>query len=374
MFSALYREAQRRAVNVTFYQIAETEVRRAALAPVDLSWHQYPFSLLFKGAYSKIPKSQLFATLLKHTWLDHSDLTILNGYEKPEVWLQVLILILRRKKFAWFCDSTIHDKPQALLTGIGKRILFGLSSGIFCYGKRSAEYVIHYGVSPNRAFPNCQAAALPRDYSPEEVIVRRQNSAARRDSPRYLYVGRLSPEKSLENLIQAFSRALTHYPEAKLVLVGQGPEQEKLERICDALGITARVEFTGSKVDQALFDEYLKATCLVLPSRSEPWGLVVNESLSYGCPVVVSDRCGCVPELVIPERTGFPYSWSDIQELTQRLVDAPIAFEDIAVTARSCLLQIAPFTPEAAARSILDGCERIITASGSVLVGTEGQP
>ena len=55
-----------------------------------------------------------------------------------------------------------------------------------------------------------------------------------------------------------------------------------------------------------------RGAALVLPSHSEPWGLVVNESLSYGCPVVVSDICGCVPDLVLDGVTGYSFPVGDV--------------------------------------------------------------
>ncbi|MFY0104327.1 glycosyltransferase, partial [Acinetobacter baumannii] len=63
------------------------------------------------------------------------------------------------------------------------------------------------------------------------------------------------------------------------------------------------------------------ATALILPSLREPWGLVVNEALAFGCPVVVSDLCGCVPELVLPRVSGVVFDPHDVPGLAARLVE-----------------------------------------------------
>lgn len=359
VFSALHQEASARGDRVNVYQIAETEARRTSLSPVDSSLHKYPYVLMFEGAYSDIPKPKLFWRLARQVWSDDADVTILWGYERIEVWLQVVILLLRRKRFAFFCDSTIFDKEQTLTKGLAKRILFGLPDGIFCYGERAASYVAHYGVPHGRIFIRRQAAALPGDYSEQAVLTDRTERAPSPNDPRYLYVGRLSEEKSLDKLLHAFAAVLRRTPQAKLVLVGKGAQEQELTSMAARLGIAKNVEFAGAKFDAALVDEYLSATCLVLPSYSEPWGLVVNESLSFGCPVIVSSRCGCVPELVVEGVTGYSYSWESVSDLVDKLLRAPEKFKEIETTARTCIKQVSGFTPLVAAQGILEGAAKI---------------
>lgn len=353
VFSALYQQTAASGVDLTIYQIAETDSDRVALSPVDTSWHSYPYVLLFKGAYSNLPKLKLFRELARHALKDQADLTILTGYERPEVWGQALILFFRRKRFAWFCDSTIYDNPQNWLKGLAKRALFGMATAIFCYGQRSAEYVSLHGVPRSKIFIRKQAAALPLNYSQEVILRRRSALAVGADRPRFLYVGRLSPEKSIDLLLCAFSRVILQNPAASLVIVGHGPQERDLKRFSVELGISAHVEFAGANFDEALVDQYCRATCLVLPSRSEPWGLVVNESFSYGCPAIVSHRCGCVPELVVEGKTGFSFKHESLTDLVEKLVAAPRTFADIEAVAKICFNQVGNFTPRTSAEEIL---------------------
>src|SRR6202035_201046 len=117
------------------------------------------------------------------------------------VWLQALILTLKRRRFAFFCDSTIFDNRQTLIKSIAKRFIFNWADGIFCYGLRAMEYMTFYGVPKNRIFIRCQAAALVENYSATAALQQRLSLAPERGRPRYLYVGRLSPEKSLDHLL-----------------------------------------------------------------------------------------------------------------------------------------------------------------------------
>ncbi|MGL9621358.1 glycosyltransferase [Bradyrhizobium sp. U531] len=362
VFSSIHRQAQAEQIPVNFYQIAETDANRAGLSPIDQSWHRYPFTLLFKGASSGIPPLKLLWRAGILTWRDPADIVILAGYERPVVWLQALILSLKRKPFALFCDSTLYDQEQKFWKGIAKRLIFNWADGIFCYGIRAKEYVSFYGVPAGKSFIRCQAAALPMEYSVEGALRQRVQHTLKGDSPRYLYVGRLSGEKSLDHLLRAFKEVVTARPDSRLVLVGKGPLEQELRKLAIELKIQERTLFAGPKFDSDLFDEYSKATCLILPSHSEPWGLVVNEALSYGCPSIVSSRCGCVPELIVDGRTGFSFEWGDIKQLAKAMIDATQAFSDVAATAHACFDRIAPYSPDAAARSILEGCGAIQNA------------
>ena len=220
------------------------------------------------------------------------------------------------------------------------------------------------GVPLERLVTGCQAAALPHSYDPTTAVLRRVALAPPPEAPRFLYVGRLSSEKGLEVLLRAFARVLVSAQAACLVLAGGGPQRIELELLTEALGLAASTKFVGPRDAVELGDEYLRATCLVLPSIREPWGLVVNEALAYGCPVVVSNRCGCVPELVSEGVTGFAFRAGSETDLEKNLLRAIDAFADAEQSARNCLQLIAGYSPSAAAKSIMSGCERNLAWSG----------
>src|SRR4029077_4003966 len=100
----------------------------------------------------------------------------------------------------------------------------------------------------------------------------------------------------------------------------------------------------------------MNSAAMILPSYREPWGLVVNEALSFGCPVVVSDICGCVPELVIDGVTGYSFPAGDVAPLAQAMSNALLLSQDRAAVALRCLDVIEEFTPQRAADRILRGC------------------
>jgi glycosyltransferase involved in cell wall biosynthesis len=355
VFSALQQLCDQGHDQLTVFQNAESTADRAVLSPVDLSWHRYNYRLLFKGPYGEIPRPSLYSRIAKETWLSDADVTILSGYDRPEYWIQAFILVIRNKTFACFCDSTIFDNKQTFFKGLLKRLFFRLLDGVFCYGHRAAEYAAFYGAAPKKIISSCHSAALPEDYRPEVALAQRCANFSSSHSPRYLYVGRLSREKSIDHLLRAFALVQKLRASSRLIIVGKGPQEGELRRLAETLGIADGVEFAGSKFDQTLIDEYLRASCLILPSYSEPWGLVVNEALSFGCPVIVSNRCGSV-ELVTDFRSGFGFEWGNISELSEKMNIAPDTFSDVTATANYCIGSVKAYTPTAAASDLLEGC------------------
>ena len=100
---------------------------------------------------------------------------------------------------------------------------------------------------------------------------------------------------------------------------------------------------------------------MVLPSMSEPWGLVVNEALSHGCPSVVSESCGCVPELVIDGISGYAFPAGDVPAMQRTMLKSIEAFADTAGAAKRCMDVIQRFDPPSAAANIARGCAMMLS-------------
>jgi len=123
----------------------------------------------------------------------------------------------------------------------------------------------------------------------------------------FLYIGRLSEEKNVGGLIEeweSYRKAGGSWP---LVIVGSGSAAAGLEKRAASSPFSADIHFAGHKGLQDLPTYYAFARCFVLPSTREPWGLVVNEAMASGLPVIVSSRCGCAEDLVAPAKNGFVF-------------------------------------------------------------------
>ncbi len=166
-----------------------------------------------------------------------------------------------------------------------------------------------YDVVNNHAIADAVADARTRDASAFGLP----------SGPYFLYVGRLAPEKNIDFLLSAwiaFREAGGTWP---LMLVGDGPFAARLREQASASAFAADVHFPGLRGSRELPPFYAFAGCFVLPSAREPWGLVVNEAMAAGLPVLVSSQCGCADDLVEDGQNGFCFDPAAVPELTARL-------------------------------------------------------
>ena len=348
-------------LDVAFVHVAETSDGRAAFGAPDLSYHSYPLQLLFRGNSDRIPSYKLAIALVGDILRNKSDLVIIPGYHRIEYWAMLWACILLRRKRAVFCDSTANDNVKLRFKEIAKSFLFHHCHGIFCYGTRSKEYIQSYGIDSRLTYSPCQAAALPHDYDATSILGRYQACTQRnRESPTFLFVGRLSKEKGLEDLLAAFRSIHSKLPKAKLLLVGPGSERDHLQNQATQWGLKSSIGFLGNQSPDQIGELLEISTAMVLPSHREPWGLVVNEALSYGCPVVASDKCGCTPELVLNGVTGYIFPSGDVDALSESMLKAIALNNNRLETAKRCLELISQYTPERAALEILKGCDQIL--------------
>ncbi|MGC8895110.1 MAG: glycosyltransferase family 4 protein, partial [candidate division WOR-3 bacterium] len=141
-----------------------------------------------------------------------------------------------------------------------------------------------------------------------------------REKNRVLFVGRLVEWKGVNYLLEAFSIVSRDLPDARLVIVGDGPEKKHLVDQARNLGINAKVAFTGWRVGQELIEEYARASVLVVPSivdykgQTESLGVVAIEAMALGTPVVASE-VGGLTDVVADSETGFLVPQKDPEAL-----------------------------------------------------------
>jgi glycosyltransferase involved in cell wall biosynthesis len=157
-------------------------------------------------------------------------------------------------------------------------------SGVFCIGHSGryggARFFSACGYPVDRIVPFIHVV----DSTPE------QHLAVQRDHKEILYVGQLIARKRVDLLLQAFSQL--DLPSARLRVIGQGAEAQSLQQLAAQLGVTERVSFSPGLPNAETVAAMAAADVLVLPSRFDGWGAVVNEALMVGTPVICSDRCG----------------------------------------------------------------------------------
>lgn len=134
---------------------------------------------------------------------------------------------------------------------------------------------------------------------------------------KYLYVGRVAPEKNLEFLIDEFN-----INGKSLTIVGDGELYSKCKSMANQ-----NIQFTGYIDNDKLPEIYLSHDVFILPSKSEAWGLVVEEALWAGLPVIVSSNVGCYEDLVIETGAGIVFKTNDSDSFNSALKGVESSFK-----------------------------------------------
>jgi glycosyltransferase involved in cell wall biosynthesis len=147
-------------------------------------------------------------------------------------------------------------------------------------GVRAPIAVVPTGIDLTRFRPGGREAA-------------RRSLGVGADEPLVLYVGRLDREKSVDRVLSAFERIASTISAARLVLVGQGTEAERLRRTAASLPVADRIRFLGLRPHDSLAECYQAADVFLFASETETQGLVLAEAAACGLPAVAVNAAGC---------------------------------------------------------------------------------
>jgi len=233
-------------------------------------------------------------------------------------------------------ESNAFDEKRYALAESIKQIVVSLFSAGLAGGQLQMEYLITLGLSRDRVFTGYdvvdneyfhQKAEEVKDQAPE---VRKKYGLPENY---FLASARFIEKKNLPMLIRTYARyrqiAADHdhgqrTSENKpwdLVLLGDGPLRADLCRLISDLKLYGHVHLPGFVQYRDLPAYYALADVFVHASITEQWGLVVNEAMATGLPVVVSKRCGCVPDLVAEGKNGFTFDPGSVESLAKLMLD-----------------------------------------------------
>lgn len=190
------------------------------------------------------------------------------------------------------------------VTDIYKRAVIPRFDAFLAYGSAAAEGIVNYGGDPQRIVVGCNAVDTSR-FAPGEP------GGVHATGLRVLCIAELVKRKGIDDLIRAVSIVRARGVDAELSIVGSGPELAKLKAIAVHEGCASHVSFLGHKATAEMPGLYRTCDVVVLPSHREVWGLVVNEAMAAGVPVVVSRAAGCARDLVVEGKTGLTFAPGD---------------------------------------------------------------
>jgi len=262
-------------------------------------------------------------------------------------------------------DSQQNDFRRTSWKETVKRRLVSCFDSALTAGSLQIRYLTALGMSPERIFVGYDV--VDNDFWGAWADHVRQNPQTWRESLRlpqrfFLTASRLVPKKNVAGLLRSYARYATQIQGPwPLVIVGDGPLRSDLEDLAHSLGVAQSVRFMGYLSSEQMGPVYGLATVFILASAySEQWGLVVNEAMSAGLPVLVSKICGCVPDLVLESSTGYTFDPADEADLAALLAKCSRGVFDLNRLGQIAQQHIQAYSPQTFAENLIASAEAAV--------------
>ena len=268
-----------------------------------------------RGASFYLPV-KLFATLPKL----RGRVFVFGGFSFPTVMASIYAQWAGVPFIIWSGAIKTGKGPANRFRKLVRRILVQWSDAFITYGTTAAEYLIRLGAKKERVRVAMNTVDLSY-YLKETDRIRLEGTKVdgfQEYNFNFLCVTRFIKVKGVDRLLSAFSR-IKSIDRCVLHLVGAGPEQEQCERLADELGIGEKVKFWGFKQEKELPLFYAASHVFVFPTMYDPWGLVLNEAMAAGLPVIASTRAGATRDLIIDGYNGFAVDPQNIDALSEKM-------------------------------------------------------
>ncbi len=277
-----------------------------------------------------ISRNRIWSSLKKELDLLKPEVIFLYGYflgafRRAKLWADN-----RNSATVLISDSNNFDRSRNRVFEYIKSLFVSRFDAAFVGGTNSSLYLQRLRIPKERIVPGYDV--IDNEYFRQQTMMNKKDILGMRrkwDLPEnyFLFVGRLLGEKNVSGLLRAYSEYVQSLDPGSdpwsLVICGSGPKEEELQRQVNSSSEQLRkhIFFYGLIKQPGLIDFFSCASCLILPSKTESWGLVVNEALACRLPVIVSNRCGCWADLVMEGKNGWtfdPYNLTELTGLMQR--------------------------------------------------------
>ncbi len=280
---------------------------RLAYGVYDISWDEYYYDLerrdevmKFNRIFKKVAEGIDFDVIHVHDWMNiPAGILIRRSTGKP------LVVHIHSTEY----DRT-NDNPRPWVVDLEREGMQEADAVVVTSRYTKQQLVSRYGIDPSKihvAYNGINPARFNRKIGgvkkPGDKVV--------------LFVGRLTVQKGLWHLLQAAREVILRDPSVRFVIIGSGPDMVHLINLSIDLGIADKVIFTGRIPDEELLAAYRVADVFVMPSVSEPFGIVALEAMAAGKPVIVSKSSG-VAEVV---HNCFKVDFWDIELMASRILE-----------------------------------------------------
>lgn len=267
------------------------------------------FSVVNKGLYQRLVNEEFDAVLI-YRWSLWSHFLLMQKLGGKPVLLFRGDSHLLQQLSGW----------KLLLKKCLLRFVYRKVDMAFATGIHSRDYFLFSGLKPQQVL--IASHAVDNDFfstdapaKEAEALQQRRQLGIPDAAVVFLYAGKFYGVKQLHLLINAFK----NLPSSQyyLLLVGNGEEEASLKSLA---ADHPRILFQPFQNQSAMPVVYRTGDVFVLPSKSETWGLSINEAMACERPVIVSDKCGCAPDLILQGQTGFVFESGNAEQLRESLL------------------------------------------------------
>ncbi len=298
---------------------------------------------------------------------EKADVVIIFGWDSLTSFLISLFRFLYKDtKIIIYSDSTINERSirRSITLPIVKLYLKN-SDYYIAGGTRAKEYFIKLGVNPEKISIAFNVNDVEK-YKELNTKFRKVSDNIKKEigflgKKIIMFYGQLIERKGVDILLHAFKKIKEVHQDFALLIVGSGIFKQSLNEIIEKENIKDSV-ILEDPGDDVVCKYYAISDIFVLPSREEVWGLVVNEAMACGLPIIVSDIAGVSEDLVKNGVNGFVFKSGNIDSLYEKLEILVLSAETRARFGKNSTSVIKSFNPEASTKGFVEAIESVTTS------------
>ena len=278
----------------------------------------------------------------------------ISGYFDPSMLMALVWCRLCGKPAILFSETTEHDFTRVWWKEKIKSLIIRQFQAALVGGKPHKNYLIKLGMPQEAIFTGYDIVGN-QAFNPEKI----QHYVRPLNKPFFLAINRFIEKKNIPFLIDAYAKYRQEMGNVAwdLVLCGDGELRSQIEQQIKDLNLEQFVHLPGFLQQEEMLPYFAHASCFVHASTTEQWGLVVNEAMAAGLPVLVSERCGCFDDLVIEGVNGFGFDPYDSEQLTKLMLKISSNDCDREKMGQAALKHIDKYSPDYFAQGFVRAVE-----------------
>ncbi|MGL5033787.1 MAG: glycosyltransferase [Microcystaceae cyanobacterium] len=317
-------------------------------------------SVIQDDILENIPFPKLATKLIRILNQECPDAIAIAGYANPGM-LMALGWSLWYKKIAiLLSETTEKDEPRREWKEKVKSFLVKKYQAALVGGKPHQRYLVKLGMSASSIFLGYDVVGN-KTFHPDHI----RTLPSPLDKPFFLAINRFVAKKNLSFLLTSYANYRQQCPAYAwdLVISGDGEMRSQLETQIKDLDIQQFVHLPGFLQQKQLLPYFAHAQCFIHASTTEQWGLVVNEAMAAGLPVLVSNQCGCYEDLILEGINGYGFDPKNNEQLTKLMLRISSNKIDLNRMGQASLAQIQNYTPEYFAKELIAAFQHSLASS-----------